>query len=127
MRSRTNRATPDTAAQTPAIKQELPDDYHGRYTPGLKADTVPASLPTSQARTITVTLGRECFQPLQFNTVEVGPISVTAAMVEGETIAAAYMRLRAALTPLFQTEYELKLQDFLERRRQMRTTVEKPA
>lgn len=66
-------------------------------------------------RTIAVTMGRELFSPVQYTSFEVGPISVTTGIEHGETIGQAYARLRADLTAIFKTEYDIKIVEFLER------------
>src|SRR4051812_39835594 len=47
--------------------------------------------------TVSITWGRECFAPIRFHSVEVGPFSVTVTVRPGETGGQAWERGRAYL------------------------------
>lgn len=81
----------------------------------------------TEGKSITVTLGREVFTPLAYSSFEVGPISLTADVREGETANQAYIRIRASLSIAFRTEFEVKFQDYLERAKVVRERVKERA
>lgn len=85
----------------------------------LKAHPVAAGSGT----TITVTLGREVFSPVQYSTIEVGPISLTTPLAHGETPEQAYTRARSALTVIYETEFQVKLNEYLGRQKRTRATT----
>src|SRR5690349_15140793 len=52
---------------------------------------------TDAGDSITVTIGKEILYPVKFNGVEVGPLSMTVRIRQGETAGKAYERARVVL------------------------------
>jgi len=64
---------------------------------------------------ITVTRGAERYCPVKYNGFDVGPVSVTVTVREGESHAEAYMRATATCDVLMQVEFDIKLKEFRDR------------
>lgn len=64
---------------------------------------------------VTVTKGKEVFFPVKFNGFDVGPLSATTVIREGEDSGEAYSRARSSLEVLFRVEYELAAKEYFER------------
>jgi hypothetical protein len=73
--------------------------------------------------TVTVTVGRECFQPIQFHSLEIGPISRTTAVREGETVEQAMDRATEDCRRQLSKQFDQKMQDFRERYGKIRSEV----
>lgn len=65
--------------------------------------------------TLSVTWGEEVYQPVQFHTFRVGPITASAKVAEGQSIAGVYRQLWAELDRLGRAQFEEKLAGALER------------
>jgi hypothetical protein len=68
----------------------------------------------SAGDTLTVTMGKELIFPVKFNGFEVGPLSTTVTVRDGETPAHAYDRARGVLEQLYAAEFDLQLAQFVE-------------
>lgn len=72
---------------------------------------------------VTVTWGKEYFQLIQFNGFDVGPISLTTRVREGETVGQAVARAAAALETAAQAEYQRKSRGHVARLRDLKALV----
>jgi len=68
---------------------------------------------TDAGDSLTVTIGKEIIFPVKFNGVEVGPLSMTVRIRVGETAGQAYTRARIVLEHLFETEFAVRIKDFI--------------
>ena len=66
------------------------------------------------AESVTVTWGKVLISPVQYNTFEVGPFSMTTEVGEGETPEDAMKRAYAALEKFARSTYAEKLKSFRE-------------
>jgi len=66
-------------------------------------------------QSVTVTLGKELFCPVQYYSFEVGPYSLTTQIREGETVEEACARARKRLEVVQAEDFELKVRGHLER------------
>lgn len=69
---------------------------------------------------VTVTIGREVYQPIQFHTLEVGPVSMTTTIRQGETVQDAMDRATKHCEERMSKLFEAKLEDFRRRRERVR-------
>lgn len=83
---------------------------HGLGTTSVFADDVKN---TDAGDSLTVTIGKEIIFPVKFNGVEVGPLSMTVRVRAGETAGQAYTRARIVLEHLFETEFAVRMKDFI--------------
>ena len=74
-------------------------------------------------QSVTVTLGKELFCPVQYYSFEVGPYSITTQVREGETVEEACTRARKRLEAVQAEDFELKLRGHLERIRSASATT----
>ena len=72
----------------------------------------PAGFKLTQGGQISVTWGEEVLQPVQFNGFRVGPISMTAPILPGETPREAYERVWNALNELAEKQFVAKAKTF---------------
>jgi hypothetical protein len=63
---------------------------------------------------LTVTIGKSSLFPVRYNGLEVGPLSMSVRLRQGETPAEAYGRARAVLEELYQAELDLRLKEFVD-------------
>lgn len=68
---------------------------------------------------LTVTWGREHFQPIQFHGFDVGPFEAVVTVQAGETVEQAFGRAQARLRELAEAEWPAKLEAYLDRIRQL--------
>jgi len=70
--------------------------------------------------TLTVSIGAETHSPKAYSSFTVGPFSATVAIEPGEDIEHAYLRARARLTALVETEFLLRTKEFEDHRKRAR-------
>ena len=106
----------------------------GHPVPGFDREPVSAELgpPTGLMRPvgdldegdeISVTVGREVFTPVKFQTFDVGPCSATVRLRKGESVRDAMLRASNVARSLFRAEYEEKVSGFLVRVREASETA----
>ena len=78
---------------------------------------------TATTGNITVTWGEEVLQPIQYNGFRVGPLTITAPILPGETVLQAYHRLWTMLDKLGREQFDRKLSGWLERVKAAGTAV----
>ena len=93
-----------------------------------KEQAVETGLPVEQAgrarvRTLTVTWGGEKFSPIQYQTVDVGPITATVEVPEGMSAESAHRAVLSELRMLMAAQFEMQIEDFKERVRAAATAV----
>lgn len=76
-----------------------------------------------RVRTLTVTWGTEKFSPIQYQTMDVGPVSVTAEVPADMSLESAHRELLSELRLMMAKQFELQIDDFKERVRAAATTV----
>lgn len=64
---------------------------------------------------VTVTLGVEKFAPVQYQSFDVGPFSLTVTSRPGETVEEAALRGLASLRAVQRKDFEVRSKEFLER------------
>lgn len=74
---------------------------------------------------VTVVAGLEKFSPVQYNTVDVGPFTITLRVLPGETHAEAIARGRGILRAQFDEERKAKVQDFVRAYKGIQAAVSK--
>jgi len=62
--------------------------------------------------TLTVVIGAETYYPVKFNGFTVGPLSATTVIRPDEKAGDAYSRVHRYLSVLFETELQIKRQQF---------------
>jgi hypothetical protein len=107
----------------------LPDGSSPEAVAAAVASAVAAELrdsldPAPNFETLTISIGRETFSPVKYNTFEVGPFSTSIRLEPGEDIEHAYLRGRARLLALVETEFNLKRQEFDSHLKRLRGVVE---
>lgn len=73
---------------------------------------------------LTVTWGKELFQPLRYHNFEVGSFVLTVTIRRGETVYSAFDRAQKELAQLAEMEFREKLAAYLERVRTVAGAVE---
>ncbi len=86
----------------------MPKFNEKKWGPGLDQDL-------DEGDSFTITHGKEVFSPVRFHVYEVGPISVTVTLRNGEGLDEAYARARRFLEIAFIAEFQLKQRDFFAR------------
>ena len=81
-------------------------------------EELPPDGPSVDELTLTVTWGEETFQPVQFHGFRVGPLTATAKVSEGQSIAAVYRELWLELDALGRAQFKEKLAGMLDRIKQ---------
>jgi len=74
-------------------------------------------------RTLTVTMGAEKFSPIQYHTIDLGPISATVAVPDDMSFESAHRAVLSELRLLQTHQFEVQLADFSERVRKAATVV----
>jgi hypothetical protein len=74
----------------------------------------PAEAPQAP-QTVTVRSGREVFSPVQYHSMEVGPVTVTTTLGEGETPLEAQRRCQPLLEEMIQDEFTSKMENYFRR------------
>ncbi len=72
---------------------------------------------------LTVTWGAEKLSPIQYHTIDVGPISATVEVPEGMSAESAHRAVISELRHLVANQFEAQLEDFLGRVRATATAV----
>lgn len=72
---------------------------------------------------LTVTMGKETFFPEKFNGFDVGPLTVSVTIRNGESAAKAWVRARSVLEQLYFAEFDLRVQEYMEHIGKARLTV----
>ena len=85
----------------------------------------PAAQPVASGMLFTLTMGKTTLFPVKFEGFEVGPISATVTVKEGETYGDVWQRARAALEQLYEAEFDLRLREFQEHAVKARSAVAK--
>lgn len=90
-----------------------------------QAETGSAAVPAgrAQVRTLTVTWGGEKFSPIQYQTVDVGPISATVEVPDGMSAESAHRAVLSELRLLMDSQFEMQIDDFKERVRKAAAAV----
>lgn len=74
-------------------------------------------------RTLTVTWGGEKFSPIQYQTVDVGPISATVEVPDGMSAESAHRAVLSELRLMMDSQFEMQLNDFADRVRKAAAIV----
>jgi len=74
-------------------------------------------------RALTVTVGAEKFSPIQYHTIDLGPISATVEVPEGMSLESAHRAVLSELRLLQTHQFEVQLADFTERVRKAANVV----
>ena len=72
---------------------------------------------------LSVTVGREVFTPVKFQTFDVGPCTATVKLRKNESVRDAMLRASNVAHSLFRAEYEEKVAGFLVRVREASETA----
>lgn len=74
-------------------------------------------------RTLTVTLGAEKFSPIQYHTLDLGPISASVVVPDDMSLESAHRAVLSELRSLATHQFEVQLADFTERVRKAAAVV----
>jgi hypothetical protein len=96
----------------------------GRENAGGTPDSDEDVLVLEVGDSLTVTIGCETFCPVKFHPYQVGPLSTTVRVREGETGFDAYLRARGFLAKLVQVEFEVHTKEMFGRIRQAAASAE---
>lgn len=141
MRRRTDAATQapaQPANPTPPLQPGAHDWVSPPPTPSATPAQQSAAIPAAQVRaqidaekqrakgasdsttivdagdSIEVTIGRSIIYPVKFNGLEVGPLTMSVRVRQGETPGQAWSRARSVLEELYQAELDLRLKEFVD-------------
>lgn len=104
--------------QAPICDSCVDDGQFGQFPGGQPAGAGMASVESCagfDGEQLTVTWGKELFQPLKFHNFEVGSFVLTVTIRQGETVAEAAGRAQRELEQLAHREFREKLAAYLER------------
>jgi hypothetical protein len=73
--------------------------------------------------TLTVTWGAEKLSPIQYHTLDIGPVSATVEVPEGMSAESAHRAVLSELRLLVANQFETQLEDFMQRVRAAATAV----
>lgn len=83
---------------------------NGRQTMASSADCCIGS-----KRQLTVTWGKEGYQPRQYHNMDLGPFVMTVQVEPGDNVVEVYEKMRAELDEIAKKEFEVKLSAYLDR------------